>query len=319
MGRLLFMFLPWWAFAFFAFTCGSLAIPFYDDYRAAQTEQFFALNEGPPAAVHVGEFQPNRHVGYFEEVHITGTILGNFGVLRLHGEGTDYDAVVLGGDARLPRAILMFDSLSSERKINELISAADANNSVTVQGFLTNARRTEAERELTRRGYSGVSVLTVEPYFENRAAVLNEKVTDAQLTFFIVAGLAALFAVIALWRFRRWRKRRAAKKLRRATQRGQPMPTPAAQPAPNPVQSTAAKPAQPTTPWGGTTKPNQQAQQPAKRRRTPQPEPDLQSEIPDFKSVFPGGGSGFRFKTSDEIVRQYFGSITDISRANSDS
>ncbi len=290
---------------------------FFDEYRAVQVEEFYALNEGPPAATALESFNANQHIGYLDEVHVEGQILANFGVLRLHGEGADYDGIVLGTTDGVPRAVVLFDSLSSDREINQLISTATADNRVAVRGFVTSTRRTEVEREITRRGFSGRAVLTVEPFFGSRTAAINAQVQDAQILFFIVTGVAALFAVLALWRFRRWRKRRAAKKLRRAAKRGQPLPaTPpqtAVKPQPKPQKS------QPATPWGTPQQPPQHPRPTPAARTKPHPEPEASTQAPPFKSVFPGGGSGFRFKTSDEIVRQYFGTITNISRSNSSS
>lgn len=331
MGRLLFSFMPWWFFALLAFLFGSLSVPFFEDYRAAQTEEFFALNEGPPAVVDVGNFSAARDIGYMDEAHISGRILANLGILRINGEGPDYDAIVLGNADGVPLAVLVFDVLSSERRINQLISTADAESRVAVQGFVTTKRRSEVERELTRRGYSGRNVLLVEPYFENRAGIIAEKVSDAQVGFFVVAGMTVLFAVIAAWRFRRWRKRRAAKKSGRSAKYGQR----------SPAATLAAKAkalARQPTPWGGTPKPQQKTPKPAVPKTSPprQPTraaasvPDVSPEVfpevsPDvieaystFQSVFPGGGSSFRFKTADQIVREYFGTLTLLSRVNSD-
>jgi hypothetical protein len=37
---------------------------------------------------------------------------------------------------------------------------------------------------------------------------------------------------------------------------------------------------------------------------------------PVFKSVFPGGGSAFRYKTADQIVLQYFGTLSMLNKVN---
>lgn len=319
MGRLLFMFMPWWFFAILAVTCGSLALPSYDDYTAAQTEQYFAQTEGPPAVVDIANFNGARDIGYLDEVHVNGRILANLGVLRFGGEGPDFDGIVIGDNSGLPLAVLLFESLSSERMINQLISGANANSRVNVQGFLTTVRRTDVERELTRRGYSARNILVIEPYFDNRAGVIDEKVQDALITLLIIAGMTALFTLTAVWRFHRWRKRRAGKKLRRSTAK-RVQATPAAAPAATANQTLTGK----SNPWGGVQKPRLQTaktQPPSNPppQRAPDPEPDLPAAQTSFESVFPNGGSPFRIKTADEIVRQYFGSLTTITRSNPDS
>lgn len=323
MGKLLFMFMPWWVFAFLAFSCGSLAVPFYEEYRAAQTEEFFALNQGPPAVVNVEQFSGSRDIGYFDEVHINGGVLADLGILQFRGEGVDYDAIVLGNDRGVPLAVLLFENVSSGRDLTAVINKADASNRVSVQGFITSDRRSDVEREITRRGFSAGNVLVLEPYLENRAGVIAGKVQDAQYTFFMIAGMTALFAFLAFWRFTRWRKRRAAKVLRRSERADQ---------TPSDTTLRATSEGGLTTqanPWGAKmpAQPKPQTLQPSASSTfnrqdlndTQPPETDLSLMQPNFKSVFPGGGSGFRFKTSDEIVQQYFGSITDISRSNTDS
>ena len=319
MYRLLFRFMPWWGFAFIAFSFGSAAVPRLEEYRATQSDKFFALNEGPPAVVDIANFDPNRDIGYFDEVHINGQILANWNILRFGGEGTDYDGIVLGNNNGLPMAVLMFESETSGQTINQLISGATNENRVSVQGFMTNVRRTEVERQLTRQGYSGRNALVIEPYFENRADVIAEKVDSAKSAFFITAGATLLFALLAVWRFRRWRKRRAAKKTKGATK---PVRAQSAQPTSTSAPAGKSQPSAKTAnPWGGKQKPKPQSQTPAAKpalRPKPTPEPELAVGKPEFKSVFPGGGSGFRFKTTDEIVREYFGTLTNLSQSNPD-
>lgn len=322
MGRFFLIFTPWWMFAIFAFFMGSLTVPFYEDYRAVQTEQQFALSEGPPTVVDIIDFRADRDAGYLDEVHISGRVLASLGILRFGGEGTDYDGVVLGGENDMPEAVLLFETLSSERDINALIASADINSRVVVQGFITSDRRSDVEREITRRGYSGRDILIVEPYLGNRAGVIGEIVQDTQIGFYIVAGMTALFALMTVWRFRRWRKRRAIKRLGESAKYGQKKPATAL--AEKAKQALAAQ----ANPWGNTaqktatnTVPKSKpiAQSKPGPKRMPEPEPDLPIEFSTFKSVFPDGGSAFRFKSADEIVRQYFGSLTTITRSNPDS
>ena len=175
------------------------------------------------------------------------------------------------------------------------------------------------ERELTRRGFSAQNVLTVEPYFGDRETAIAGEVQDAQRSVTIAMGVTALFTLLAVWRFVRWRNRRAAKLARRATKTHQPiMP----QDLEAPVQTQApSRPAKPSNPWGGAQQqsPKQSPISAASPMRTPAPEPDLPIEYSTFQSVFSGGGSGFRFKTSDEIVRENFGTLTRITASNADS
>jgi len=321
MFRLLFRFMPWWGFAFIAFNLGSISIPFFEEYRTAQSDSFFALNEGPPAIVDLTNFNPNRDIGYFDEVHINGQILANWNILRFGGEGADYDGIVLGNDDGLPMAVLMFESETSGQAISQLISGATNDNRISVQGFITNVRRSDVERQLTRQGYSGRNALVIEPYFENRTTVIADKVDTARFSLLVSAGATLLFALLAVWRFRSWRKRRAAKKSPNATKPATAQP---AQPISNSVPADKPQPSAKTSnPWGGKQKPKPQSQT-STAQPTPgpkpaaEPEPELTVATSEFQSVFPGGGSGFRFKTADEIVREYFGTLTRLSQSNPD-
>ena len=307
MGRFLFRLIPWWIYAIAAITLAPLAVEEFDAYQQARWDQTDALIDGPPPAAKVTAFSPGLDAGPLDEVVVTGSLRADLGILDLTGDGVDYRAVVMGEPTGPIIAILM-TAAESDRLLTEIVGAADGAGRVTVRGFLTDLKRNDILFELDRSGLRGRAVHIVRPYTGDRAAALQGQVQDVLFGLLLLAGFTLLFALIAAWRFRQWRKRRAARRnpgIRQARPSRRPARDAATFADPSPWEAAATTPvpldAPPELPVEG-----DETLARALDVRPPE-------GVPEFQSVFPGGGSGFRFKTADEIIRQSFGTLTALA------
>ena len=319
--------MPWWLFAFFAAIFAPLTLEFYDGYQRDQERVEEALMFGPPDAVQLSQFS-RRYTGEpFGEVRIEGTLRADLGINSVTFSETVYNYVLLDDKGGGPLIAIMVRSADADAALTSLVNAADRDGRLTVQGFLAPNRVGEVSRRLAQQQGISRELFVVEPFFGDRTAALNGKVEDSQLTFFITLGITVFFAFMAVWRFRRWRKRRVAKRQARG-----PQSAPAPQMQSAPPQRAAS------SPWGsfeggiGNARPQAAAPKPAApvqakpaAKLTPKKQPKKQPKQrkpsntpaqPAFESVFPGGASSFRFKSADEIIRQKFGTAHSQSRLN---
>jgi len=332
MFRFLFSLIPWWLFAIFALTFAPLTIEFYEIYRADQDRVKTALAVGPPPVTATQSFNPSRSPWPFGEVRLNGVMRADVGILTVYFGETEYRYVVMDDSGEGSVVAILSTAAKSEDTITRLVEAADSEGRVTVQGFLAPARAGEISRRLAVRGYTTGEVFVVEPFFGTRDAALAGKIEESKWIFYVAFGFTAFFALMAVWRFSRWRKRRAlrrpAKAARPAANQSEPtrpgkQPTRTAQPVSNagspwdtfrPQDSNVA----PQTSGSRKAAPGQPLPKPQTAKspkRAPQ-EPAVTA--PEFESVFPGGGSGFRFKTADEIIRQSFGTLSSLNKVNRD-
>ena len=313
MGRFLFRLIPWWVFAIAAISLVPLAVEEADAYREARLDQVDAMADGPPSPAKVTTFHPARDAGPLGEVAITGALRADLGILELPGDGIDHRAIIMG-EGEGPLIAILMPRAEADQLLTEIVSGTDGTGRITLRGFLTDARRTDVRLALERQGVRRATIHVVAPYTGDRAAALQGQVQDALIELALLAGLALLFAGLAAWRLRSWRQRRAAKQRR---QPREARPSRASEPdtafadpspweaAPGPWAAAATTPvpldAPPDMPVDGG-----ETLEKALDLRPP-------NAAPEFQSVFPGGGSGFRFKTADEIIRQSFGTLTTLA------
>jgi len=304
--------IPWWAYALIAWGFASLTVPFYNDYARDQADLKLALAVGPPAAIPVSSFR-GPGVTPLDEVHLSGVIRADLGINEISGDTTSRSFVVIGpqNDGG-PLVALITSTTRFERMLNGLLSNAGSNGSVTVQGVLTTVGSSDVRAALARQG-EGSRVYLVEPFVNGREAALQGKAQDSMIILAISAGFTLVTALAALFKFRAWRRRRARRKAARR-------PVAPAMPTTMPATSPAAAPAGATmSPWGAPAPENNVSAATENPQHPPQA-PVLALELydedpvdippePEFKSVFPGGGSSFRFKSTDQIIRQSFGTF----------
>lgn len=294
-----------------ALTFAPLSVEFFDDYQRTQQQVQRAIAAGPPPPAPLAEF--SGRTGAFGEVHLNGVLRADLGVQTVTFAETGYNFAVMDGKSGGPLLAVLVPGERAGQVFTTLVNAADATGRVNVQGFLAPTRVGQISRRLAQRNGVVRDLLVIEPFDGTRSAALAARSTEAQATFFVSAALTGLFVLLTLWRFRQWRNRRADKKQRRARRRADPASVP---------QPVAPQAAQMQTPWGGQVPRKPQAPKPASRpttiaARDTDPHPIIID--PPFTSVFPGGGSGFKFKTADQIIRQSFGTFSGTITAKDDS
>lgn len=297
----IFKILPWWVCLALSLLLGGLSFFLWQEYsdRAAYVET--AILNGPPAPVKVGDYRGPAGDDPFGEVRLAGLLRADLGVRKVGSHDSNAFIVLDGAIRTGPLVALMFGGSDGEAALNRLVASANESGFVIVSGFEATLHRTSVASQLRINGVSR-EVLMVEALVGDRASALYSKIRFFLILTVIAAGLTAVAAFMAYLRFSRWRKRRRAGQ---AQTHASPRPTTARASA---------------SPWDAPTSPTPQSRQPAApKRRTPEPTSDpidtAPEPLPEFESVFPGGGSGFRFKTADQIIRETFGTVSHLDRA----
>jgi len=312
MYRLLFSLLwvlPWWMYAALSVTLASSVFGLWTNAQDQTAAAEIAIAQGPPRIQKVDDFDGRLRADRLADVRVAGLIRADLGIGRIEGtvpksylvlDGAGQDGVVLA---------VLFVGSDDQAGLTDLIGTADASGLVIANGFRRVSDRAAIAGQLRLKGIDR-EVAVIEAIVGDRAAALRGKASTDFYFAYVIGALAVFFGFIAYIRKSRKRKRRAAERPRAAA-----------------VQQTARaeapKPAAPKAhtsraPWGGPQKapPNetQAAPEPSRHsERTPDLAPDAPVPIAPFESVFPGGGSGFRFKTADEIIRETFGKVSHLS------
>lgn len=296
--------LPWWAYLAASLFLGGTAFTVWQETEIRAADAEAEILGGPPTPLKVGDYFGYAQNSPFEEVRLAGVIRADLGVGQVEGTVPKTYVVLDSADRDGPLVAVMFVGSDDQEGLNALISEANENGFVIAGGFARRLDWADVSGQLRVKGVRR-EVLLIEAMVNDRATELRDKAQKDLPVVFVMAGLAAAAALMAYLRFAKWRKRRGAYALR---------PTPA------PVQASANPPALPAaqtgSPWGASAPPPSPSRPPAPpKRREPDPaEEQAAVEAPAFESVFPGGGSGFRFKTADEIIRETFGTVSRLDR-----
>ena len=181
-------------------------------------------------------------------------------------------------------------------------------------------------------------VVILEPYLGSRAAAINEEAENSLLVAIGIAVIAGFFALVAVAKLlfggksaatqsqRSAKAVHAAREAKTPSQKAPPTKAPTNKTLPNKTPPNNGAPA--ASPWGsfqpqpraggpakpspskGMVKPQSEAQLKAKKKPRQSTKTSEEEPQPDFKSVFPGGGSSFRYKSADQIIRQSFGTFS---------
>jgi hypothetical protein len=205
--------LPWWVFALVALCMLPLTGEIYRSSRET-TAELVALRDAPqPPVVPIAAFDPARDVHALGEVNVSGIWRTDLGEVEFEEKGVNHSYMLLSGaDDSSAVIALHFPSYERESIINYLEANADAEGRVTIGGFGVSSfsDRNRIEKDLLQRGLTALAI--VEPFIGSRAAAIDDK-SETEAFFFPVMAIAnALFALVALWKFRKWRKRVAAKR-----------------------------------------------------------------------------------------------------------
>jgi len=319
----IFMIRAWWVWAILAYIFIRSALGSWETHQSNLAEAEAAIRNGPPGIVKVGEYHGHLTGQALNELHLAGIIRADLGIGSIEGSTPKTFLVLDSPDRTGPIMAVMFVGTDAQDGLSDLVATANESGLVIAQGFRRTLDRTEIADQLRGKGVSR-EVLVMEAMIGDRHAALREKGASHLLLVVLVGGLAVVTAFMAVYRFSQRGKttskrnariqRREERRAKLAAQLEAAIP-PATPVKAAPLPETDAAPA---TPWGGKQKPAESAQkQTSKPKRQPHekdPVPESTS-YPAFKSVFPGG-SGFQFKTANEIIQQYFGVRTGFGELN---
>jgi len=302
-------FLPWWAYALIALSLGNLALDQHAGYQSRVMAAERAILAGPPPARTTTAMDTRLRSDPFQEMQVIGNIRADLGVGQIEGTVPKSYIVLDAPERTGPVVAVMFVGSAKQAGLADLVAGSNDLGRVTAQGFRRTLDWSTVSGQLRLQGVRREVVL-MEAIVGNRATALRDEASGDLPFIYVLGGLAAVSGLVAYLRYSKWRGRRAAKR---------PRPTPTQVPNPAPQSATAA------TPFVPAASPSRPAAVPqaspwATGTRTTSttfadPPVDPESPLPEFESVFPGGGSGFRFKTADEIIRQSFGTVSTLDRA----
>lgn len=301
--------MPWWAYAVIAVLLANATFGLWQTHERRTAEAEIAILEGPPATTKVGEYSPRLRDDPFQEMRVAGFIRADLGVGRLEGTVPKSYLVLDNADRSGALIAVMFVGSDDQAGLPDLVATANENGLVTASGFRRTLDWSDVSGQLRLQGVRR-EVLLMEAMVGDRAEVLREKGATDQPFVIALGVLTAAAALMALYRRNSSRKRKASRfRTRTNLQTAVPKPAKTASPEPMSTERTDA-----SSPWGGTTPSARPAPPPTPKRAQPVKDdpPPIPAE-PPFESVFPGGGSGFRFKSADEIIRQSFGTLSTLT------
>lgn len=308
--------LTWWAYLGLAALIGYWTYSGYENLVAQQAAAERAISSGLPPQLGVGRYAPDRVTNPMEEVHLRGIIRADLGVGQV-GDGAGARPFIVLDDetGRGALVALVFASGGSDVALSEFVATSDATGRVTVTGFERSLNSAEVRGQLSVRGERREAYL-VEPYLGDRAQALRDRASRDMPFIYVGAAVTLLLGLIAAWRFRRWRRRftlrrlapapikppRAGRSMRQTASRDRPSAAPSPWSPPSAGASPVVAQARPAAAAINTLVADEKTVA------------AMINTAPAFKSVFPGGGSAFRFKTADEIIRERFGTLSVLSK-----
>ncbi|MCF2905712.1 hypothetical protein L0666_12005 [Octadecabacter sp. CECT 8868] len=314
--------LPWVVYIALAIWVGSLAYSEYENHLFARLEAENQGSDNVPAATRLSDWTP-QDVTSYGEVHIEGLYFSDLPIGQIDVGGSERLFVLLADDEGQGVAAVLVVEPDSLQQLERYLAAQTTgeNISVAINGQLSRNQvwAADVDAGLARMGVPrSTGVLVIEPFMGNRRGYIFERADETMAVAVALAGIAAFLALIGGLRMFLGKADAAKRNAAQAKNRER-----AAAQAQQPSQK-ASPVSQPTevSPWGtfkpqGTTAIAATTQRPSPRPSKPD-DVDIAVELP-FESVFPGGGSGFRFKTTDEIIRQSFGTLSTLTGAKHDN
>ena len=325
--------LPWIIYLAAAAGVGYFAYYAYEDYRFNLFEAEFHVAAGVPDATPLSTWNRQDDVTVNGEVNVNALYFSGLTNGTFDPIGLEQGYILLADErGREIKAALVTrpDDLAAVERLLANQGEGDTF-AVTVNGMLIRNRDWAGalDRELDRLSIPrATNFVLIEPILGDREAYIHKRAADsigAPLVLGALAGLLAFYGLIRfLFGFGRGRKtssaqaKNRARAARRSSQPSQnerpPKQAPEASPwgSFKPIDANNPPPVPTSVSPQAWPKPAGPTKQTAKPSTVATPDPDIQLE-PEFVSVFPGGGSGFKFKTADQIIRQTFGTLSSLS------
>lgn len=329
--------LPWFVFAAIAVWLGFLASDSNDDYRAELIDADVLIAQGAPGTTALSTWNATTDVTPNDEVNVLGLYFTALPETRFEASGRSRDIIFLADDqGREVKAVLVATAsqISQLRAQLQAQSAGGDRFPVTVNGTLNRdaAWSVAIRSRMMALGVPAANELVViEPFIGTRTAAITRGAERARSTAALIAGIATLFGLLAVMKII-W----ALFMRRRSSDTQSQMSGSDAQAArtatvPTRHISPSADSPEQASPWAQF-KPQDRTDEPKQISRIVKPQAmgqtgavgqpkakprtetlsDSTLPLPVFKSVFPGGGSSFRYKSADQIIRQAFGTVSTL-------
>lgn len=325
------IFLPFrlnWLFTLaFALGLGYLAYLSFQTYVGNWNEARFQVREGAPDPTLLSKWSAATDVGTNNEVNVQGIYFTAIAQGSFDPVGMQRWFIPLADDrGREVKAVLVVREEDLVRLQRQLAAQGSGDRiPVTVNGTLNQSSNWEDLIWIELFGMdvpSSEDLVVIEPFIGARSNTIYDRAEQSFGMVVIFGALAALFGFVAVVKvlFALVRGRKSSATQSQMSGREAMAARQSKQPSRKSLPKSDAPQA---SPWGGFEPQARASTQallpekskktvPAKTQRKPEIRPSKE-EIPPqpaFKSVFPGGASGFRFKSSDEIIRQSFGSLS---------
>ena len=311
--------LHWVIYLGLAFGAAYFASLEYQAYLSKRIMADVQIADGPPDAILLSNWNAVDAAAHNGEVTVQGIYFAALGQGEFRPLGLTRNFILLADDlGREVKAVLVALPEDMPRLQRQLAAQGKGDRiAVTVNGDLNTNSDWAGLIAAQLQGMNvpaAEELVIVEPFIGNRTMAIIQRTERVFETAIVLASLAGLFALLCLIRLLFGGRREVAKaaKPTHVTARGakhlHEKPKPVGMPETSPwgtFQPTAPQPATAEQSKAAT-----KAQKPDPARASQKDEPP---PLPEFKSVFPGGGSGFRFKTADEIIRQSFGTLSTLT------
>ncbi|SMX39737.1 hypothetical protein [Octadecabacter ascidiaceicola] len=319
--------LPWIVYIGLAAWVGYLAYQEYENYRFNVIEAEYQASESVPDPTPLSKWNRDTDVYSNDEVHVSGLYFSALPQGEFDPIGLERGFILLADDqGREVKAVLAVRPSELPRLQSQLEAQGNGDRiAVNVNGTLSRSRDwlSAIEAELSVMNLPGSPELVViKPFLGNRADALHDAAEKTFGMVSVLGGLAGVLAILGVSKLlisrsakskasehqsqKSGREVQAEKQAAQANQNiGLPDEAPAASPwgtfQPQPRNTDASGKA------SRMVKPQTPAHEMAGRGKSKREKDDAKPAEPEYKSVFPGGGSAFRFKTADEIIKQSFG------------
>ena len=324
--------MPWIVYVGLAAWLGYLAYQEYESYRFNVFEAGHQASEEVPDPTPLSKWNSVSHVYSNDEVHVVGLYFEALPQGRFDRLGSERSFILLADDqGREIKAALVVGANDLPQLQRQLEAQGDGDRfAVNVNGTLNRKSEWDSaiERELFEMNLPGSpELLVIEPFLGSRADALREA---AEKTFGLVTVLSALAVVFAFIGFRkllssgparRKSSEHQSQKSGREVQGGRQdkHPTQKTLPIGNAPKASPWGTFQPQPRESDASQQSNRTVKPQTPAQTKEAKPKLEEvganpAEPAFKSVFPGGGSAFRFKTADQIIKQSFGTLGGLNR-----
>jgi hypothetical protein len=320
--------LNWTIYLGLALGAGYLANLDYQTYLSNTIAAEIQVADGPPDPSPLSKWDANNDSSANGEVNVAGVYFMALASGSFDPLGSELGFVLLADDqGREIKAVLVVAPENIALLEQQLVAQGSGERiPVTVNGTLN--QNSEWAGLIGTELFvmdvpSSDDLVVIEPFLGNRAASIFAAAEKTIGTVIILGGLAGFLVLLALVKLLSGRRSSATqsqmsgREALAARQKKRPS-----------RRSLPSNGTDKTSPWGA---PNAQAATPppmpknTSLQSNSNGEASLQNKTapsrlqiaelevqPPFTSVFPGGGSSFRFKSADEIIRQSFGTLSTL-------